>query len=542
MGLLLCLLVIGTMVMTSHGDLMSTKKDALKCSQSSLWSCNCRNKNVVLCDKADCMNKLPMSSLSTADRKKITTLKVTKQKTLTEIDDEDLRGLKNLVTAKLSKNGILTISQHAFDDLESLERLDLHGNKLTEVPEAIQRIPKLRQLNLVANRIAMINMNDFSRNQDLEFLILRNNIIENFPQKLPQSLRKLSLARNRLRSVGDIRYLENLSMLRLDGNMFTEIPRTLIPDSIEELTMCSNKLNDDSVMDSSTLESYPMLRRLRLTGNTGITNIGSKFFSKAQSLREVDLSFCGIKKIASDAFACARDLQNLGLQGNKLSSFDESWFMYNRRLRSLTMANNPWECTCDFVSYLMGVEKAVMARCERLIRKHETSKDAESMEIVKNAKFNNDFSKLECDSVEDELKAEVDAESNNFTSYQDAKCAKGVKSWKFVAMPLEMCPKRDVDEESDYTTMKPTRKYRTTTASEPTTRISRKKNRRTTTTTEPATTTTDGAPCSWPFTEGGVEYKSQECVLKSSWTTTYTWCWTDSIKSEWDYCTDEECP
>ena len=262
-------------------------------------------------------------------------------------------------------------------------RLDLHGNKLTEVPEAIQRIPKLRQLNLGANRIAMINMNDFSRNQDLEFLILRNNIIENFPQKLPQSLRKLSLARNRLRSVGDIRYLENLSMLRLDGNMFTEIPRTLIPDSIEELTMCSNKLNDDSVMDSSTLESYPMLRRLRLTGNTGITNIGSKFFSKAQSLREVDLSFCGIKKIASDAFACARDLQNLGLQGNKLSSFDESWFMYNRRLRSLTMANNPWECTCDFVSHLMGVEKAVMARCERLIRKHENSKDAESMEIVK---------------------------------------------------------------------------------------------------------------------------------------------------------------
>merc|ERR1739838_996377 len=479
MGLLLCLLVIGTMVMTSHGDLMSTKKDALKCSQSSLWSCNCRNKNVVLCDKADCMNKL-------------------------------------------------------------------------------------RQLNLGANRIAMINMNDFSRNQDLEFLILRNNIIENFPQKLPQSLRKLSLARNRLRSVGDIRYLENLSMLRLDGNMFTEIPRTLIPDSIEELTMCSNKLNDDSVMDSSTLESYPMLRRLRLTGNTGITNIGSKFFSKAQSLREVDLSFCGIKKIASDAFACARDLQNLGLQGNKLSSFDESWFMYNRRLRSLTMANNPWECTCDFVSHLMGVEKAVMARCERLIRKHENSKDAESMEIVKNAKFNNDFSKLECDSVEDELKAEVNAESNNFTSYQDAKCAKGVKSWKFVAMPLEMCPKRDVDEESDYTTMKPTRKYRTTTASEPTTRISRKKNRRTTPTTESATTTTEktttvavveeenegkpkicttgGAPCNWPFTEGGVEYKSQECVLKSSWTTTYTWCWTDSIKSEWDYCTDEECP
>jgi len=370
-------LVAGLLVLSAAVDDIKSRRKTLKCAQSSLASCSCRTKNIVLCDKADCMNSLPTKDLTVDERAKIVTLRVTRQMNLTEVTNDDLNGLFNLKTAKIYKNGIVVVGQYAFEDLQLLERLDMHGNKLTEIPTAIRSLSNLRQLNLGANQINFIEPGAFSENTKLEFLILRNNRINSFPLSLPISLKKISVVGNILTSVGDIKYLNQLEILRLDGNNFNEVPNG--PLSLQELSICSNKLTNKA-LNENTFKGLENLRRLRLSSNPQITEINSDVFYFLREIREIDLSFCSLKNIASNAFACTSSLQYLALEGNNLSVFNRDWLMYNRRLRGVSLADNPWVCSCALTSQLKNLEEEVNKRINRVVLKHG---DTASREYLK---------------------------------------------------------------------------------------------------------------------------------------------------------------
>lgn len=522
------------------------------------------------CDKADCMNKMPTSDISVDDRRKITSLRIANQKDLTEISDEDLRGLTNLVYAKIAKNNIASIGNNAFDDLQNLKKLDLHANKLTSVPRAISRLPNLEQLNLGANSIKRISNSELISNTNLLFLILRNNELTEFPAALPRSIRKLSLVNNKIQSVGNVHHLQQLELLRLDGNELTSIPNAQnnISSNVEELTLCSNKITAESINRADALQGLTKLRKLRLAGNKKISTVSSNFLRSASGLRELDMSECGISHIASDAFACASQLQYIGLNGNDLRDYDGAWVVNNRRLRVLHLSKNPWRCTCEMVKQLKDLKDEVGARIERVLRKHGS-------DAINNIKFKNDFNITECNEVEEDLQEGIEADvSGAITQYSDASCVGDATQWKFQkrrescedASDVNIIPTNNepLPVEEDFESEKEVEKENDTEEEEaeeeiewerPTTR------RRTTTTSTTTTTTTtvpttqapteataelktctkDGKRCVLPWTDDGISYNS--CKWRpGGWISSgYYWCLNDVESGSWSYCFEEEC-
>ena len=57
-------------------------------------------------------------------------------------------------TLILDNNKIITIDTNAFVNMTRLADLALNGNKLTAVPQAVKKLPKLKHLNLGANMIS----------------------------------------------------------------------------------------------------------------------------------------------------------------------------------------------------------------------------------------------------------------------------------------------------------------------------------------------------------------------------------------------------
>ena len=69
-------------------------------------------------------------------------------------------------------------------------------------------------------------------------------------------------------------------------------------------------------------------------------------------------------------FDCLLDLSYIGLANNNLKRYSPDTFVYNRRLRKVTLAGNPWNCNC--LKYdLNALEKAVQNRTFKLIRRQK---------------------------------------------------------------------------------------------------------------------------------------------------------------------------
>jgi hypothetical protein len=137
-----------------------------------------------------------------------------------------------------------------FDLADTLEILDLSGNRLSSLPHDLHRLHRLRILFCSNNRFTelpaglgaceSLRMIGFKANRiahvppqalppRLRWLILTDNAVESLPADLGQrpDLQKLMLAGNRLSALPDLSACENLELLRLSANRFEALPQTL---------------------------------------------------------------------------------------------------------------------------------------------------------------------------------------------------------------------------------------------------------------------------------------------------------------------------
>jgi len=368
------------------------------------------------------MNEMPTEKMFDDIKKKIVNLRIKNQKNITVIKTNEMNGLVNLKLFRLTRCNLGRIEEGAFFDLKSLETLDLQANKLTYIPTALKSLEKLRLLNLGGNKIASTNLQyNFQYHQQLELLILRNNDLTEFPENLPVSLTKLSLGGNKISRMNtDLKHLSELAVLRLDGNKLTKIPiGKLTPAFLEELTLCNNEIDSSSVSSSYDLEGYENLKKLKLSGNKGIRYIGKTFLKSEGStkLREIDFSNCSLEEIPESFFDCALDLQYIGLANNNLVHHNPDMFVYNRRLRKVALAGNPWMCDCMKVE-LSKLKEAVQVRIESFIKRQER-RDVVINKTLNIYKFINDFEEICSEHSEDCGK--VDYEEWNFKKTSELK-------------------------------------------------------------------------------------------------------------------------
>lgn len=168
--------------------------------------------------------------------------------TLLQLRSGALQGATSL---KLSE-GLTVFPDEIFHLADTLEVLDLSGNRLSELPHDFGRLSKLRilfcsdniftvlpevlahckQLDIVGFKANIItSVPAAAINTNLRWLILTNNHIAELPDTIGECarLQKLMLAGNELRSLpSTLRHCSNLSLLRIAANRLTLLPEWLL--------------------------------------------------------------------------------------------------------------------------------------------------------------------------------------------------------------------------------------------------------------------------------------------------------------------------
>jgi len=105
-------------------------------------------------------------------------------------------------------------------------RLSVHDKKLTSIPESIENLENLLQLDLSGNQLESL-IESIGNLSILDFLDLRNNRLKSLPE-----------------SIGN---LKNLEYLYLDGNQLKELPHSLTElNSLREIVLADNPLSERS--------------------------------------------------------------------------------------------------------------------------------------------------------------------------------------------------------------------------------------------------------------------------------------------------------
>ncbi|MGR5132153.1 leucine-rich repeat-containing protein kinase family protein [Vibrio alfacsensis] len=194
--------------------------------------------------------------------------------TLEQLKSGQLLGIKQLKLAE----GLTDFPMEIIELADTLEVLDLSGNALSELPEELGKLTKLKIIFASNNRfthlpdvlgqLPNLEMVGFKTNKikevseaslpaQLRWLILTDNKIETLPNSLGERprLQKLALAGNRIKRLpSSMENLVNLELIRLSANQLEHFPDVLT--QLPKLAWCAFAGNP-FCQHPSSLDSVP---------------------------------------------------------------------------------------------------------------------------------------------------------------------------------------------------------------------------------------------------------------------------------------------
>ncbi|XP_059417704.1 vasorin b [Carassius carassius] len=263
------------------------------------------------------------------------------------------------------KNGIESLSQEDFVELDSLEMLDLSQNKLTELPDRVfEPLSSLQNLDLSANQIVHISKYSFAGLEYLERLYLYSNLIESIhPAAFDglQQLLELKLQGNKLTIMPALK-LPYLLLLDLRFNSIPSPgPNDLQTPKLESLKLGGMGL---SSLDEELLGSFKNLHELDISNNQLTTF--PEVLQKARSLVSLSLAGNPMGPVKWEDFEKLSELQELDISNLSLQGLPETLTLLFPHLQRLTIAENPFNCLCNlawFPSWLR-IKQIQLSRTE----------------------------------------------------------------------------------------------------------------------------------------------------------------------------------
>lgn len=195
-----------------------------------------------------------------------------------------LRNLKELylgyiqLIGNIKRNRFKEIPKVVFQ-LENLELLQLNHNPITEIPEDIKHLKKLKRLELLSTAIEVFPKTVYSL-PNLRYLALSSSPITEIPNDIHQ-LRKLKTLKLRFLDITtlphEIGALKNLRWLDLYGTSLTSLPRDL--KYCERLYKLNIESTDSLDKDAAfnVLKDLPKLKQLHLNKVTRLPTSIAEF-------------------------------------------------------------------------------------------------------------------------------------------------------------------------------------------------------------------------------------------------------------------------
>jgi Protein tyrosine and serine/threonine kinase/Leucine rich repeat len=202
-----------------------------------------------------------------------------KMHTLEQLRSGELTGITRLQL----RCGLTEFPREIFELADSLEILDLSGNRLNALPDDFPRLHKLRvifcsdnpftELPEVLGQCQQLSMIGFKANRIahvspkalpplLRWLILTDNALTSLPAEIRQCthMQKLMLAGNQLRSLPpELAHCARLELLRISANQMTELPQWLLQmPRLTWLAFAGNPFTHD--LEAQALSNSPTPR------------------------------------------------------------------------------------------------------------------------------------------------------------------------------------------------------------------------------------------------------------------------------------------
>lgn len=217
------------------------------------------------------------------------------------VNRDTFSGLVRLVILNLARNDITRIDSHVFQDLYSLQILNLEENGIDVIAEnAFSSLSNLHALTLTHNNLVQLESHHFTGLYVLNQLYLDNNHIKSIHPRTFENctnLQDLGISGNNLMEMPDgIGHLRYLKSLDLGGNRISKVTNT-------------------------SFEGLDQLYGLRLIDNK-LVNISRDAFSALTSLQVLNLACNKIHVVDPGAFGTYSNLKAIRLDGNRLTNID----------------------------------------------------------------------------------------------------------------------------------------------------------------------------------------------------------------------------
>ncbi|XP_078096603.1 vasorin b isoform X1 [Mustelus asterias] len=264
------------------------------------------------------------------------------ENSISTLHKEDFAGLEELKLLHLSHNKISRLPQEVFQPLSVLSNLDLSSNQITEITNTtFSGLQELERLYLQQNKIETIHPAAFDTLTKLVELKLQDNLLHHLPPLQLPTLLLLDLSRNNI-PYTELRSIQapEIESLKLAGLGLSTVDEEMFKSmrNLQELDLSDNQL----VTVSATLQQLSELTYLSLRGNNKLSHLKGEDFKHIRNLQKLDIS------------------------GLSLTTIPEGFLNLFPNLKSLSAAENPYNCVCQlsWFSQWVRVNDALLQRKE----------------------------------------------------------------------------------------------------------------------------------------------------------------------------------
>lgn len=280
---------------------------------------------------------------------------------------EMLDGLSSLKELYLVQSGIKELSDFAFYGAPHLRRLFLSHNDLFDLEaSAFIGLLKLEHLDLSSNHIGHLSGLTFPPMPHLQWLELKHNPIKViFPHcfQYLNGTQHLTIG-HKLQAV----HLMKFSFRGLYSLMFLHIPN-IDNDALVEHTFYDLRalmhLNLQGrirmLTDRAFNGAHRILQKLILH-DCNLIRISENAFYGLENLITLDLSMNMLKYLPAYVFEPLKNVQEVILSQNKFETLHGDVFLPLTYLKALRLDANPWNCTCEIMSW----KKETLTRVPRV--------------------------------------------------------------------------------------------------------------------------------------------------------------------------------